>query len=446
MRVRIWALVAVCGLFWGAMAKGQEPKAGGEPQGSISGHVYLSDTNGPARFARILLKPIPNADSVAEAKKKTEEMMKSFQGSDAGKMSDDEKATRMAGMAKLMSSLGDLNLSGVVAADGSYTLTGVKPGTYYLHATVAGYVDPFSAIPSTDIESADAAVQKRVQDAVTTVTVNGSEAVHQDLRLQRGAAVSGHVTFDDGSPAAGWTMSVIPVRKAADGAAPGLADIDAEMPDFTAAMALQFHVTDDRGAYRFAGLAAGEYVVRAVLNTQNASAGGGLMSGGTLKLTVWSGNVMQRKEATTLTLTAGEELGDENLVMPLSKMHSISGKVLAKADAQPVNAGIVVLREDGAGAGSIFRSQSATVQDDGTFRFDYIANGHYTLKISNASIEKGNGKTTNVFGMDTPDSDTVRSFANAEQKVDVADDDVSGVTFSLADEPVEKKVKTGKGK
>jgi len=304
-------------------------------------------------------------------------------------------------------------------------------------------VDPLRGISSADLSNPDPAVQKRIADAVTTVTVTADVPAHQDLRLERGAAISGHVMFDDGSPAAGWTMSVLPVQKAADGAA-AAPNIDADIPNMSELLAKVVHVTDDRGAYRIAGLAAGDYVVRAVLDTQNASAGGGLMAGGALKLTVMSGNVLHRQDAAVVTLTAGEERGDETLVMPLSKMHSISGLVQAKTDAHVINSGTVALVEDGGGPGAILRAQSATVQDDGTFRFDYIANGHYVLKIKMASIEVGNGKTSSLFGMDMPDSDTVRSFANAEQKVDVEDADVNGVVFSLADEPVEKK--QGKGK
>ncbi len=449
MRFWIWILLVMgCLLAAGGM-QGQEAKTEElDVTGSVSGHVFLSDTNGPARFARVMLKQMPSAETVNAAQKKAEEMMKSFQGDGAEKMTDEEQKARTSAMKQLKSTLDNLNLSGVVAADGSYTLTGVKPGAYYIHATMAGYVDPFTTLSSADAESADPAVQKRVRDVVATVTVNGSEGAHQDLRLERGAAVSGHVTFDDGSPAAGWTVSVIPVRKATDDAVSAAAEADGDMPDvFESLLTMQFHTTDDRGSYRFAGLAAGDYVLRAVLNTQNASAGGGLMSGGSLKLTVWSGNVMRRQEATTVTLTTGQELSEENLVMPLNKMHSISGKVLAKADAHAVNSGIMMLREEGGGVSSILRARSAALQDDGTFRFDYIANGHYTLKISGATIEKINGKKESaVFGLEMNDSDTVRSFADGEQKVEVMDGDVNGVTFSLADKPVEKKAKTGNGK
>jgi hypothetical protein len=357
-------MVVVCGLLAAGEMQGQDAKkAATDGTGSITGHVYLSDTNAPARFARVMLKPAATAETVAAAQKKSAEMMDAFKdigGKKNGDSADDAKE-RQTALTSIMSSLGDMNLSGVVSADGSYSLTGVKPGTYYLHAVVAGYVDPLRGISSADLSNPDPAVQKRIADAVTTVTVTADVPAHQDLRLERGAAISGHVMFDDGSPAAGWTMSVL-----------------------------------------------------------------------------------HRQDAAVVTLTAGEERGDETLVMPLSKMHSISGLVQAKTDAHVINSGTVALVEDGGGPGAILRAQSATVQDDGTFRFDYIANGHYVLKIKMASIEVGNGKTSSLFGMDMPDSDTVRSFANAEQKVDVEDADVNGVVFSLADEPVEKK--QGKGK
>ena len=62
----------------------------------------------------------------------------------------------------MMAALSDMMVSVTVGMDGVYTFTNVKPGTYYVHATVAGYIDPLAAFSSDDLTSKDPGVREKI--------------------------------------------------------------------------------------------------------------------------------------------------------------------------------------------------------------------------------------------------------------------------------------------
>jgi hypothetical protein len=446
----VWGVLAF-GLLAAGSANAQTPVDG--PTGSISGHVSLSDTNGPARFAHVLLKRVPDASAKpADASGDVLSAFAAMLGVDdddgkkgpAGakaaakpkKPADPDEQAATGAFAQIMSSAEDMLTSATVDASGAYTLNGLKPGTYYLHAILPGYVDPLAAFSNADLASTDPAMRQKIQSSLQTVTVSGQVAIHQDIKLELGAAVSGRVLFDDGSPAAGWRVTVVPVKKsdpAAAKAGPGFSM--AELPDMTEMLFKVSHTTDDRGGYRVAGLPAGEYVVSATLTTANAS-GGSALTGGQMRLTVYSGNVMGEQDAKPVDVGNGDDHRGVDLVVPMSKLHSISGRVLAKLDGHVVNTGSVTMHDDS--ETSVLKSQVAALQSDGTFRFDYVPSGHYTLKIRSASLTEATGGSKKLFGMEIPKTKTLRKFGPGDQKVMLGDSDVSGVTFSLPEMPVEK--------
>jgi hypothetical protein len=80
----------------------------------------------------------------------------------------------------------------------------------------------------------------------------------------------------------------------------------------------------------------------------------------------------------------------------------------------------------------------ASLQEDGSFRFDYVADGRYTVRVRQPEIVQRTGKTIKMLGMDMPNDKTLRSFENTEQKVVVSDADVTGVVIGLAEKAKEK--------
>jgi hypothetical protein len=184
--MRIAYLVVFLGFLTSAA---QQPEEGKTPDaaagkvfiGTVTGHVYLEDTKAPARKATVFLQPVAAllADEPHD-----------------GANSQDRGTTI------------------VVEAlfDGSYSFTHVPNGSYYVIAECPGYISPYLTLSLAEARSRYGtfqplgAVQKadkeRVLKALPRVDVQSTLPSVIDVVLERGAAVSGTITYDDGSPAA----------------------------------------------------------------------------------------------------------------------------------------------------------------------------------------------------------------------------------------------------
>jgi hypothetical protein len=138
--------------------------------------------------------------------------------------------------------------------------------------------------------------------------------------------------------------------------------------------------TDDRGNYRINGLPARKYVVQVTLDliriTIYSSGGTAAYGSGGKPLTVYSGSTLRLKGAASFAVNSGEERTGEDLRIPLSKLHTITGKIVSVHDGHVINSGQVDFynTEDNSFAGSANLSQ-----DDPDFTFNFIYEGGYML-------------------------------------------------------------------
>jgi hypothetical protein len=409
---------------------------------TVSGHVYCNDTNGPARFARILLK----STSPSHA---GEDMMKSIMDSmtkigaksgEPAKPQTDEQKKALAAASKSMDQVTDMLGATTVGIDGSYSFAGVKAGTYYVHAIFPGYLDTYSQFSEEDFASTDPAVRARIAQ-VPTITVSGTDSARADVRLERGAAISGHIEYDDGNPASGWTLTVVKPNTAVD---PG-EDVAAAMAPALAMGGLaQLAKTDDRGYYRISGLAPGEYVLRASLsataigiNSNNMGDGG---SG--IKLVVYSGDTFSRADAKPIKLIAGDEQTDYNITVPSHHLHNIAGHVVAKSDGHTLNVGEVNITVKDHPALPVM----AAIRDDGSFHFEYLpGNITYTLTVADAADGTHEGPANNIMGISMPNTQFLHKYGTDTTDVVLSDKDVDSVTLSFVQtdwKPTPKKPST----
>ncbi len=319
-------------------------------------------------------------------------------------MTPESKST-MSAASRSLNQVMEMLGATTVGMDGSFSFSNVKPGTYYVRVLAAGYMDPVGALTDDDLTNSDPTVRARVA-ALPTVTIGGTESVRIDVRIERGAALSGRILFDDGTPAAGWTVRTIP---------PGSQDDPAELADAAMAPSLAmsgattFFKTDDLGRYRISGLPTGVYALRASLtampvgiNTSNIGDGGsGIM------LAAYSGDTFTRAEAKSVKLIAGDEVTGFDLTVPARHLHSILGHVTAVADGHALNGGSVSLTAKDNPALHL----TAAVRDDGSFRFEYLPSGTYTLKIDDAVLDVHHtpGKPT-MFGIGMADTQALRKL------------------------------------
>lgn len=324
-----------------------------EASGIVTGHVFCSDTNQPARFAKVSLEPV-HADAT-QAVKGVKIQGGSFTGN--GVISVD------------------------TALDGSFTLSKVKPGSYYVIVSKAGYVSPRAMFTQKEIDNPSDAMRSIIERALPRVDVDNNQSAHAEVRLERGGAISGTISYDDGSPAGELTVTLL--HKDSTGKWAPLEGIGSRTAGWTS--------TDDRGQFRFSSLLPDEYLVKAQLtlgSSRESSIGG---PNGTQmvfnmmtfrsSLSFYGGGSPHESDAKPIKLLPGGELTSQDMTLPISKLFRLSGHVVAGRNGHVVNAADLRLisKDDGKEL-----TTSDIDREDGLFHFDFVPAGDYTLQISNA--------------------------------------------------------------
>jgi hypothetical protein len=157
--MRASILGVVCMLGTAAAAFAQRPAE--DPTSTVSGRVFCSDTNAPARMATVVLEPV----EAAEAMNSQGQRHYSFPGEQVQTL-----------------------------LDGSFTISSrhVEPGTYYVVASQSGYLSPFAATEDAPSESTSARPDGAKTPAVSAprIIVQSGLPVTVNVTLGRGASVS----------------------------------------------------------------------------------------------------------------------------------------------------------------------------------------------------------------------------------------------------------------
>ncbi len=396
---------------------------------TVAGTVFCGDSGAPARFAKVLLKSTEPSHAGDEFMKNLQENLRkmSAAGGEPMKPLSDEQKKAMATATKNLNQVLDMVNASTVGLDGKFSFAGVKPGTYYVHAIYPGYIDPYSQLSEDDFASTDPDIRARLAQ-IPTVTVTGSDSAHVDLRLDRGAALSGRIVYDDGSPASGWTISVVNPKAQDDASELTAATMN---PALAMSGATQLFKTDDVGHYRISGLAPGEYLVLATLTASPIGINGSNIAdgGGTINLAVYSGDTFSRSGAKSIGISAGEDRADVDITIPARALHSIVGHVYAKSDGHTLNIGLVSLKAKENPA----LHRSAAIRDDGSFHFEYLPAGfNYTIKVEDAEEGKINSGKSSFMGMNIPDNEVLHKYGTDSADVMLGTTDVDNVRLTVA--------------
>ncbi len=336
--MRTGLLRALCILLCTSVGFGQAQDVKLVPQsaagsGAVTGHVYFAGANGPARFVQIGLQPT------------------TFEHALPGQQLTTSVTIYQTGL------------------DGSFLIPHVFPGTYYLVALQPGFASPFALFTMEELEHPSEAVQRRMAGILPVVTVQPSSTVTMDLTLGRGASLSGTVRFDDGTPFAQADIDL--TQRAPDGT-------------WTFVRVVNSHTqTDGEGHYLLGGLPPGEYRLGVLLNLQeqrrNSVLGenrGSATSSG-YSLSVWLGDTTRESHAKSVTLTENEAMQDQDITIPVSKLHRITGAIVDQNSGQALNAGYVMLMD------ADDRRQLASAQVDAdtrTFTLPFVPEGKYKMQ------------------------------------------------------------------
>jgi hypothetical protein len=412
---------------------------------TLTGHVICGDTNAPARFAKVFLKSTTPDHTGEDFMKRLEENMQKAAAKNGAPAKPippptEEQQRARAAAARSMSQATDMLNASTVGLDGAYSFAGIKPGTYYVHAVYSGYIDPFDEFAPEELDSTDPAVHARILARVPTITVTGTDAARADLRLDRGAVVSGRVFFDDGTPATGWFLSVIKPKSAEE-------DSSALAANMSQLLALgkgsPVPMTDDVGHYRIAGLPAGDYLLVATLHaTALGISASNIADGGSgISLAVYTGNTFSRADAKPFSLIAGEERSGMDIIIPAHSLHNIVGHVTAKTDGHALNSGDITLTSKDNSKLHL----KAAIRDDGSFHYEYLPPGVYTIKVDEAADSKTTGSPSNFMGMAIPKQEITHKYGTATTDVVLGDADIDSVHLTVAEiswTPPEKKADT----
>jgi hypothetical protein len=361
-----------------ALAATAQNNAAKPGTGTVTGHVYCADTNAPARMASVQLKPVKET---------------------APRPGTDPHDIGMPASGVVQTTL-----------DGSFAIPNVAPGTYYVIVTASGYL---SAKPD-DAALDDAKSQPSASPStinIPRVNVTSDQSATVEIRLERGAAASGNIRYDDGSPATNVLVQLF--RKSKDKWVP--------LPtgDYGAFAMPSSLMTDDLGHYRIGGLREGKYILAVTLVHADMLPARGSGLAGALRsvLFVYSGDTMRKSEAVPFKLGPGEDRAGVDITIPLSKLHSISGIVTAASDGHVINSGHLTI-EDPIDKESIVEAE---LDGDGAFHLDGVPEGSYTLRILNPS-DKQNRQVSVAGGMKVDSEKTIHQYGDLEQTLKVEGD------------------------
>jgi len=294
---------------------------------------------------------------------------------------------------------------------GRFRLTDLVGGSYTVTASKTGFVDGMYG-------------QRRPLQPGTPVQLNdGQEVGNVDVRLTRGAIITGRVLDEDGEPLARALVTVQRYQY-----------VRGER-QLTPAGADQ---TDDRGQYRVFGLPPGDYYVSATatglaqllgrgmqqLAAMAAGPGGGPGGGRGGRGIFFGGapvaddpepvgyaptyypGVISAADATKLTVAAGQELGGIDFQVQLVPTATVRGIVIGSDEGVPV----VLVPQDAGGMlrGQLLRTGS---QADGSFWISNVPPGRYTAMARSG----GRGDEQKM----------------AMQSISVAGENIAGVTLAL---------------
>lgn len=332
----------------------------GATTGSLTGVVELGDTRAPAAGAIVFLTMPP---------------------APAPKIVDGEYIVR------------DEPPRGAVHATadptGRVAMREVRPGEYRVVAQVEGYVSPEEYIAPWGLAPVDAAGRAELPAFVQTVRVEAGKETHFVLRLERGGAVEGRVQYADGRPAF-HGGSVVPgvavnllVRKPEGG--------------FGHCVMCTVH-TDENGHYRIGGLPAATYVVEVAIGGEMVPTARG--EEGTQGLVMYAGGTQRLGRAETVEVR-GREVVREDVVLPLTGLHRVSGRVIAPDGTPPVEGRLRLAPkgETDRYDGPLLNSIVTPIERDGSFHFESVMPDTYTLSLEEERDAAMVGLTTDGKGV-----------------------------------------------
>lgn len=292
--------------------------------------------------------------------------------------------------------------------DGSFAISNVSPGEYYVVVTYPGYLSAKDYVFPGALSPEVSGSREQLPPFVRRVAITSGASIDVEIRLKRGGSISGTVAYSDGTPVP--DIAINPVIKMSNGTF-------ARVPNLAHA--------DSSGKYRIDGLPDGSYAVfGADAGRDEVTVFGGdkIGSGGWIN---FAGGGMRASKAHLVVVTSPKESAGADITVPLTGVHEIAGSVSAP-DGHRLNHGLVRIFP----TGELFLSLAAPLAADGTFRFHRVPPDSYTVLVEDASDWKMVPKTGGAFHYDqrTP----VESYGTGTSDIRVAEADITSLSIVVS--------------
>lgn len=334
------------------------PTVAQTPTGSVQGRVICKDGDVPARYADVRLVPLASLLQQGEKARGTNQ--------------------------EALDSRTDFR--------GYYVLPSVPIGVYVVEVDEDGYGNDLHLILA-NLDRFTDDERKKLLANFPQVVVTGGSVANENVVIHRGGAISGRVVIDTGGTlgqanvlATMVSSDLLGDARVADGEKPFSFERGAH--------------PDDRGVYRIAGLPAGKYRIGVRLNEsyfQASVLGSGAIEinptrTGTGAITVFAPDALTGSDAKLVEVGDGDELSDIDITIPMRLLHSISGTVTL--GGAPVDGANLTIIRGGKGVGD----SSAISTSDGSYRFDLLPAGTYTIQVKyrDASMSSGPSITQKI--------------------------------------------------
>lgn len=293
---------------------------------------------------------------------------------------------------------------------GEFVLRDVPAGRFYVIVDAPGVTRQLLDAPESN-------------DGATAVTVDGRGAVEVKVRVRRGGAISGTVTYSDGDPAAG---AIVTLRVKKDG----------RLEPFYASPRSEGLRTDDRGRYRVSGLPPGEYVVSA--SEQKTSVGrreeeGGVSMFQSALSTAFYGGATSPQQATPVRVEAGGETEEIDITLVERATHAVSGTVVERGTQRPIaRAEVSLSPKDGGPSEPYTSAPTAHTDEQGRWWLDEVPDGAYVLMAVPRESYDGMSHRLSVDGAAAGPKPPRPKFVIKRQELTVAGGDVAGVVVEVS--------------
>lgn len=329
-------------------------------------------------------------------------------------------ARRVHVVLRSLTSFGPEQLSAITNARGEFRIKNVPGGRYFIGVNGRGLVstDSFIVLGETRATRFDL---PRLREYFEEVEVDGRTDKQVVVRVHRGGIITGKVSYADGEPAVQHPVTILRRNRNRYSMFLDNANLMEETM-----------LTDDRGIFRIAGLARGDYIVGAtpmiehgdLVKDETLEAN---MIGSSLAMTFYPSTPLPT-QATLIRIEAGEEKSGIDITIADHEMHIIAGVVRMRGDQKPVaDARVGIIRKETfETVGRAFWPYSEGmpgVNTDGLgrFRLREVPDGHYLIFVESRSN----------YGELPPGA---KRYSPKQQEVEVSGGDINNLSIEVGDD------------